>query len=410
MWGVRYTTRKHWPPLALVTQWSREAYARQAPSKRFPRRTERRTRLVVDELTSWPQTRNYTSLWTAIVSALPKRPDSRLIVLSMAGSPTHFAAKIWALALMSDDWRATSIPGPCEWWADADIASTRTILTPLEFRRYVLAEWVDTDETLSAAEHVQACVRADRPVLPPQAGVSYVAGLDIGTRRDLSALVVAHAGQTPSGPGAVVDLVHTWRPRGGLLGRVDLDEVEQTVRRVMREYHARLHFDRSQAEQLSQNLTRDGLRVEEYVFSASGVNRLAKALRVALRDHALSLPDDEELITELTSARLVETGPGLVKMVNPGRTHDDAAAALGMCLVHLLDHPSGVGSIGGPEMASRSLLPETPSGDVSALRRDAASLVGWGRSWSSPVTRALDDRTEGDRWTEVVAVRRGGHW
>jgi phage terminase large subunit-like protein len=69
---------------------------------------------VVDELTSWPQTRNYTSLWTAIVSSLPKRKDSKLIVLSMAGSPTHFAAPIWRLAQASPDWRASNTRGPCE--------------------------------------------------------------------------------------------------------------------------------------------------------------------------------------------------------------------------------------------------------------------------------------------------------
>jgi hypothetical protein len=95
------------------------------------------------------------------------------------------------------------------------------------------------------------------------------------------------------------------------------------------------------------------------VFSASGVNRLAKALHVALRDHALSIPDDEELITELKTARLVETGPGTVKMVNPGRTHDDAAVALGVCLVHFLYRPGGIGMIGFA--AGRSLLGRDPA-------------------------------------------------
>jgi hypothetical protein len=337
--------------------------------------------VITDELTSWPATRNYTSLWTAIVSAMPKRKDSRLIVLSMAGSPSHFAAKVWALALAADDWRASSVPGPCEWWTAADVASTRAMLTPMEYRRYVLAEWVDTDETLSAAEHVAACVRPDRPVLAVRPGVSYVAGLDIGTRRDLSALVVAHHGQTVSGPGVVVDLVHTWRPRGGILGRVDLGEVEATVGRVCREYQARLRFDRSQGEQLTQNLGRDGVRVEEYVFSSSGANRLAKALHVALRDHALSLPDDEELLAELGAARLVETGPGLVKMINPAGSHDDAAVALGMCLVHLIDHPgSGAASMPSAEDVTRTLLPRRGQGrpvvgewDTVIAMRDGAS-------------------------------------
>jgi hypothetical protein len=137
-------------------------------------------------------------LWVAIISSLPKRADSRLLVLSMAGSPTHPSARTFALALMSGDWRASTVPGPCPWWSQADVAATREALTPAEFGRYIQCEWVDVDETLTAGEHVDACVRPDRPILAPQTGVQYVAGLDIGTRRDLSALVVAHKGNRPS--------------------------------------------------------------------------------------------------------------------------------------------------------------------------------------------------------------------
>ena len=206
------------------------------------------------------------------------------------------------------------------------------------------------------------CVRPGQPIIPPRRGTTYVAGLDIGTRRDLSALVVAHKGQTASGPVVVVDLVRTWRPRRGISGRVDLGEVEAATRRVCHEYSAGLRFDRSQAEQLSQNLAKDSVRVEEFVFSQSGANRLAKALHVALRDHALRLPDDTELLDELRTARIVETGPGLVRMVNAPGTHEDAAVALGMCLVHFLDHPAGLpASLPSSGLAARSLMPWSPT-------------------------------------------------
>ena len=47
--------------------------------------------------------------------------------------------------------------------------------------------------------------------------------------------------------------------------------------------------------------------------TASGASRLAKALYGALRDRALSLPDDEETRAEFVTTRMVETGPGTVK-------------------------------------------------------------------------------------------------
>jgi hypothetical protein len=368
--------------------------------------------VVTDELTSWPTTRNHTSLWTAIVSALPKRKDSRLVVLSMAGSPAHFAFKIWGLAQSSPDWRASSTPGPTPWWDPVDVESTRLLLTAAQYRRYVLAEWVETDESLSAAEHVSACVRVGAPVLPPRAGVSYVACLDVGTRRDLTALTIAHAGATATGPGVIVDRVIHWRPKTGITGRVDLREVEDTVRRVCREYKARLRFDRSQAEQLSQNLQRDGVAVEEFVFSTASTNRLAKALHNALRDHALSLPDDPELISELQTARLVETGPGTLKMVNPAGSHDDVATTVGMAIVHLTDHPSGVGVFGGLSAGRRSLGPggasiERPQGNVSALVKDALDDP-WPSVGAAPGGRprpaAVVELSEAERWSQVVAM------
>jgi hypothetical protein len=318
--------------------------------------------VVIDEFTSWPATSNYTRLWTAIASALPKRPDSRLVLLSMAGGPLSWQAKIWATAQSGPDWRASPIPGPCPWWSKADIESTRRLLTPSEFRRYVLAEWVDVDEALSSAADVLACVRVGDAVLRPVAGRGYVCGLDVGTRRDLTALVVAHVESRTAGRVVVVDRVMLWRPGPGMADRVDLGDVEEATARICREYRAKLRFDRSQAEQLTQNLRRRGVRVEEFTFSQASANRLAKALFTSVRDRSVELPDDPELISELQTARLVETGPGTVKLQNPVGTHDDAATALGMCLVDLLDHPIGLpASWGGPAMAGVSLLPRRAS-------------------------------------------------
>jgi hypothetical protein len=213
----------------------------------------------------------------------------------------------------------------------------------------------------------------------------YVAALDVGTRRDLCALAVAHAELTRLGRKVVVDRVVYWRPTSA--SRVDLAEVEATTLRLCREYKAPLRFDRSQAEQLSQNLSRAGVRVDEYVFSQAGVNRLAKALYMSLRDRALSIPDDPELIAELQTARLVEMGPGTVKLQNPAGTHDDLAVAVGMCVVHLVDHPGGgQGYFGGLAM-TRSVLPDVL--DVNGRRmaaQDGFSPWRDGGPWSRPVT------------------------
>lgn len=303
---------------------------------------------VVDELGAWPSTTNHRRLWSAIVSAVPKVPHSRLLVIGTAGSPSGLGAEVWGEATTSQHWRTSRTPGPSPWWTEEDTAATRTDLTDSEWRRLILCEWAESDDALTSPEDVEACIRGGGTAQPYRPGHEYVAALDVGTRRDLTALVVGHSERHDAGRVVVIDRVLYWRP-ADTGGRVDLSEVEASTLRLCREYHARLRFDRMQAEQLTGNLTREGVRTEEFVFSSSGANRLARSLFVALRDRSLSLPDDEETRAEFLATRMVETGPGTVKIQNPPGAHDDIVTAVGMVVADLAERGEpGRGSITVP--------------------------------------------------------------
>lgn len=157
-------------------------------------------------------------------------------------------------------------------------------------------------------------------------------------------------------------------------------EVEAATLRLCKEYRvARLRFDRMQAEQLTGNLARQGVRPEEFVFSSSGANRLARSLFTALRDRALSLPDDDETRAEFIATRLVETGPGTVKLQNPPGTHDDIVTAVGMLVTDLTAKPDfGRAWISDPAKLRNTRLPDvlarvrkTTDPTPRALRRAA---------------------------------------
>lgn len=288
--------------------------------------------IVIDELSSWPSTSNHRTLWGAIVSALPKRQDSRLVVLTMAGHLSHFSHRVYVTAGKSEGWRLSHVPGPCPWWSPADVEQAREdleIVTEGEYARLILCEWSElSDEDLATEADITAAVRSSPAVLPPADGVKYLAALDLGTRRDYSALAVGHA----EGDRLVVDLVKHWRPRKGR--NVVLGDVEAFTLETCRRYGARLLFDRHQAEQMSQNLASAGVRAREFVFSSSNATRLAKSLVTMLRDHRIELPCDDELVSELRTARLRETGSG-AKIVNPSGTHDDLVVTVGMLCAEL---------------------------------------------------------------------------
>lgn len=339
--------------------------------------------VMIDELASWPATDNHRTLWNAIVSALPKRRDSRLVVMSMAGSPLHFAHRLYKQAQADPGWRMSHVPGPCPWWTPEDVEQVRRdlmIVTEGEFRRVILCEWVEIhEEVLAREEDVLACAR-DTTTLEPVEGTDYLAALDIGIRRDYTALAVGHVEPGDTGRRVVVDYTRHWRP--SRLSRVNVHkDVEPVVLQVCRRYSAPLLFDRSQADDLVQRLSEQRVTSEEFVFSTSGAARLAKSLATALRDRRISIPDDEELIAELQTARLVESSPGVVKMVNPPGTHDDLAVVTGMLTATLLARPFNMtGYFGGSAMAKADVL--------SDLNRQ---LVGSANPWraTSPWATSL---------------------
>ena len=51
-------------------------------------------RCSADELANWADTTHPRRVWEAVSSAVAKSPDARLVVLTTAGDPAHFSAKI----------------------------------------------------------------------------------------------------------------------------------------------------------------------------------------------------------------------------------------------------------------------------------------------------------------------------
>jgi hypothetical protein len=294
---------------------------------------------VVDEHCQWPDTRNHRRLWGALISAQGKVAGSRLLVMSSPGSPAHPSFKHWETAEGSPHWRTSLTPGPAPWWSEDDVLAAAEQLTPTEYRRYLLCEWAEADDSLATADDVAACTGTYR-VQEPRPGVRYTMALDVGTRRDSTVLTVGHLETGQGGRRVVIDRVYRWT--GSRKTPVSLIDVEEALLAAWRAYgRPRLLFDFHQAAQLTERLRRAGVRTEEFVFSVAGVNRLARALFGALRDRAILLPADPALIAELGTVRLVETGPGLVRLDHRSGQHDDQAVACAILVASLLDRPSG---------------------------------------------------------------------
>jgi phage terminase large subunit-like protein len=135
-----------------------------------------------DELAQWPTTRGAKALWEAVVSGLPKRRDSRLAVLTTAGDPVHWAAKVLEAARSSERWHVSEVPGPVPWADPKDLAEQARLLPASAYSRLHLNLWTAAEDRLVSPEDLAACVTLEGTAAKPTK--SHKIGLDLGLKHD----------------------------------------------------------------------------------------------------------------------------------------------------------------------------------------------------------------------------------
>jgi hypothetical protein len=284
---------------------------------------------VCDELAMWGTTSGPRRIWDAITSAMPKTGGT-LVIASTAGDPAHWSHKVREHALADSLWRVSETQGPPPWMPTRLIEEQRRRLPEFLFARLFENRWVSGEDRLVAVEDLRACVVLDGP-LDPMPGHAYAIGLDVGLKRDSTVATICHL----EGGVVTLDRIATWT--GTRIRPVKLGEVEEWIAKAAKDYRAQVVVDPWQAAQLCERLRRRGVRVKEFTFSAQSVGRLASTLYLLLRERALRLPDDAELIDELANVRLRETSPGVMRMDHDAGRHDDRAIALALAAHRLVE-------------------------------------------------------------------------
>jgi phage terminase large subunit-like protein len=326
---------------------------------------------IVDELTHWLR----RDLWDSIFSAAAKRRHCLLLVISNAGFRESWQWELREAIRTDPAWTFRRLDGPVASWITPErLEEQRRLLPAKVFARLWLNQWADGAGDAFEAADVDAAVTLSGPTGCEQ-GWSYLAGLDIGLRRDSSALVVLgkHVGHSKrtvrqpkklAGPlAALADLdffdapqpevtyqhvggtgrlrvaaVRLWNPQAG---RVELDEIERAILRLHEIFKLqRLAFDPWQAEHLGQRLAKRGLRCDPVQFTPQSLQSMATATLDAFRERQIELFPHTELVADLKAMRVVEKSYGfrLAPGSAPeGTRHGDAATALAIALHSIKD-------------------------------------------------------------------------
>ena len=292
--------------------------------------------LVLDEAANWPDTPRHRDFFDALWAGLPKVRDSRGIIISTAGTPSHFSKRVFDTAATEKSWRLSDIHGPPPWVDPDEIAAEQRRMFPSVFAKLWLNEWCNADDSIADPDDVAAACVLTGPIAPDET-CTYTCSLDLGTRNDRTCAVIAHSARGENGTRVVVDRMQVWTPRPG--DPVSLDDVRLWLTEMCKSYRAKLLYDPSQAYLMIEQIRKAGIRTEEFVFSSSSVGKIATAIMQALRGRTVSLPDDDLLREELLSVRLRETSPNVMRIDHKNGAHDDRVIAVAMAIYDLTAHP-----------------------------------------------------------------------
>lgn len=343
--------------------------------------------IIADELTVWPASGEKASgerLWNSLLSAAPKRKQCLLLVISNAGfgMGTSWQWKVREFCRQSDAWYFHRLNGTvASWISQEHLVEQRAMLPPTAYNRVWGSVWAGTEGDAIDEEQVSAAVTLTGPMLTAEPGWSFVAGLDIGLKKDASALVILgqHVGYTetrasepaataprppaveamldlglisrpiltqdteqvyhaPTGRIRLVDLF-IWRPGAGLT--VSLTEIEETIRTLHSRYCLQLLAYDPYAFQGPAERLQGTLPCEEVNPTGPNFKSMAAATLEAFAERRIDLFDDggdsQALLADIRALRVVEKNYGL-RLESPhgthhgGTNHGDAACALSLAL------------------------------------------------------------------------------
>lgn len=259
----------------------------------------------------------------------------RLFVITSAGVRDGFVYETARQYRGRADASVLVAHGPSFLWNEtldrAELEKERA-RDPRRFTREVLSEFVDAIDPLLPAEFVEAAAKGREPApLAPKPGELVTAAIDIATRRDSTALILARRDDSGEMPRVVVIGAWRWSPRPGQ--PLDITVIVREVVAVLRDYGCtRLTADQWSFDAVRPLFEREGIELVEHVWSQPSKLQKFNLLRDLVVNGRVSLPNHERLLSELRQLDETILPSGVVRIAARGRGHDDLAFACALAV------------------------------------------------------------------------------
>lgn len=289
--------------------------------------------IIADELCHW-QDNSGESLWHSLLSSAAKRSNCLLTVITNSGFVDSWQWKVREAIREDPSWIFSRLDGPqASWMTEKILDEQRRMLPPVAFARLWLNQWSSGGgDALSEADINAAFVKGLLPMTGNEPNYTFIAGVDLGIKRDCSAIVIL--GIEDDGHRRIrLAKTKLWRPGPG--NRVNLSDVERAIREFNNQYRLEsIAYDPWQAEHLSQRLRYERLPMQELPQTGKTLTEIAARTIESFTDRRLELYECHELKRDLLKLRVEERSYGY-RLVSPRDEfgHGDLASAFGTALL-----------------------------------------------------------------------------
>ncbi len=323
--------------------------------------------VVADEVCHW----RGRDLFDSAMSSAAKRATCMVVCISNAGFQDSWQWTTREIIRTDPSWHFSRLEGPVASWITKDrLEEQRRLLPRIAFDRLWLNKWSSGSGDALEADDIDKAIRLKGPIRRGKRGWRFVGGLDLGLRRDASALVIVgqHVGfyeetelplqlsdrqrmlveagvieppepevdvQQVEGDGRLrVASVDIWEPGRN---RVSIEEIKQRILTLDTAFRLDcIAVDIWQAAQLCEQLNRAGIPTEGIDFTPNNLKAMATAVLESFSEGRIELFDHAKLVADLRSLRVEERSYGirLVPGVSQsGTKHGDAGTSLALALL-----------------------------------------------------------------------------
>ncbi len=272
-------------------------------------------RVVIDEATRMPEATFHSARSTITATGGRMR-----VAFNTDRGARHWAIRLFLTAQRGEDptLGAVTMPTSASPYVKAeDIEQAKRLLPERVFRALYNAEIFE--DGASVFGDPRRCVKG--VLEPPIPGTTYVIGADLAKKHDYTVLTVFNRRTRH---------VVAWERFHGMTWKMQREKIKALSLRYNK---AKVVVDATGlGDPNIEELIRDGVWVEPFIFSAPSKRELVERLVVAIEKCEISYPDIPQLLTELDAYEFDTTASGNIVYQPAEGFTDDAVMSLGLGL------------------------------------------------------------------------------